>query len=369
MSKLTMSVNDFETLNLYSQKSVGEIVESVVNESANASFINMFEDSVLILDHVENKFFLADYKFDEKDLKLTIENYEEIELVKKTEEFKESVMDFFEQDDASIDDLAEAYKSQYSDGVKYISECVSESLSRKNFDNVLDYTSITDLSNNDELAEAEWFGAYVNRLQTNPISEVKAFDFESPVCVSIMETEDVAVVNSSAKEKAGDLWKNDAFKEGFVEAAKLFVEEATVEEGITSLVTLFEDYSSSLLLDKADFKTLLGKIIISEADIRSSRKVILEGVDALLEENVLSLTESDGDEEAQLSEAMIEAQSLELTTEQIETIAEELRIMSEVCEDEAVTAKLVETADALTESAEFGTDINLVKEAVSMIIL
>ena len=67
-----MSLREFEDMNLYSNKSMERIISSIVNESSNAALVNMYEDSVILLDHEEGTFYTADYKFEPKTLTLVI---------------------------------------------------------------------------------------------------------------------------------------------------------------------------------------------------------------------------------------------------------------------------------------------------------
>ena len=80
---LEMSLKEFEDMNLYSNKSMERIISSIINETSNAALVNMFEDSVILLDHDNGTFYTADYKFEAETLTLKLENFEEIFLTKR----------------------------------------------------------------------------------------------------------------------------------------------------------------------------------------------------------------------------------------------------------------------------------------------
>ena len=83
------TLKEWENINLYSNDSMQKVVASVVNSSSNAVLVNMFEDQLILLDHSDGQFYIADYDFNAKDLKLKIENYEEVELQHEESDFRE----------------------------------------------------------------------------------------------------------------------------------------------------------------------------------------------------------------------------------------------------------------------------------------
>ena len=96
---MEIKLRDFESMNLFSNKNLEKVVASVVNKSSNAVLINMFEDSLILLDHNTGQFYAADYKFDPKKLTLQIENFEPVELIKEQDEFKDKLVEFFDEDE------------------------------------------------------------------------------------------------------------------------------------------------------------------------------------------------------------------------------------------------------------------------------
>jgi hypothetical protein len=137
-----MTIKQFEEINLFSNKSIEKVVSSIVNESSNAALVAMFEDSVILLDHDDGQFYTADYTFDGKKLKLTLENFQSIDLEKEENSFKKDVSNFFESEDASAKDLAESYKDSVMEQEKFVNELISEALSTKDFDETINYKEL-----------------------------------------------------------------------------------------------------------------------------------------------------------------------------------------------------------------------------------
>ena len=380
---LEMSLREFEDMNLYSNKSMERIISSIINETSNAALVNMFEDSVILLDHDNGTFYTSDYQFDPKTLTLTLENFEEVILNKEEDEFKDSVKNFFEDEDASVEDLTESYKEKVIEQEAFINELINESLSVKNFEDIIDYKELAEANDNVSIKNEDFFKAYAERLETNPLTEVKYINFEDKVVVSLLESEPVKLVNSSIVEKAAMLWKRSEFKNSFVEAASVFVED--VEEGKDLFLSLFEEYPQVFFLDKADRKAMFGKAIISNTDLRESLQELLKGMDILFEdedidnlrEAYLAEVEEEGspeeeaketpEEEAAEKEEEEKEPAKELTPEEIKKISGELKKVAEKVEDEKLKEKLDDLIGKLDGSMEEGTRPDLVKEAIYLL--
>ena len=375
---LEMSLREFEDMNLYSNKSMEKIVSSIINESSNAALVNMFEDSVVLLDHDNGTFYTSDYQFDPKTLTLTLENFEEIFLTKEEDNFKSSVKNFFEDEDASIDELTESYKENVIEQEAFINELINETLSVKNFEDTIDYSVLAE-ANTGDLKNQEFFKSYVERLETHPLSEVKYINFSDKVVVSLLESEVVKLINSSVVDKASTLWKRSEFKDAFISAAAVFVED--VEDGKEKFVDLFEEFPQVFFLDKADRKAMFGKAIISSADLRENLQDLLKGIDILFEdEDVESLRESylaeaEGDdgpvetdkEETDEEPAEEKEDAKELAPEDIKKISSELKKVAEKVEDEKLKEKLDGLIAKLDGSMEEGTRPDLIKEAIYLL--
>lgn len=378
---LEMSLREFEDMNLYSNKSMERIISSIVNESSNAALVNMFEDSVVLLDHDSGTFYTSDYSFDPKTLTLVLENFEEILLVKEESGFKDSVKNFFEDDNASIDELSESYKENVLGQEAFINELINETLAVKNFEDMVDYKELAEANDELSIKNEEFFKAYSDRLETHPVNEVKFINFSDKVVVSLLESEKIKLINSTIAEKANDLWKKAEFKEGFVEASVLFVED--VEAGKEKFVALFEEYPQVFFLDGADRKAMFGKAIISNADLRESLQDLSKGLEILFEDEEIEtlrstyLSEAEGEEDAATDEEPAgeegeddvepDEEAKELTPEQIKSISGELKKLAEKLEDEKLKEKLDKLIAKLDGSMDEGTRPDLIKDAVYLL--
>lgn len=376
---LEMSLREFEDMNLYSNKSMEKIISSIVNESSNAALVNMFDDSLVLLDHDNGTFYTSDYSFDPKTLTLVLENFEEVLLTKEESSFKDSVKNFFEDENASVDELSESYKEDVLGQEAFINELINEALAIKNFEDMVDYSELAEANDNLSIKNEDFFKAYSERLETHPVNEVKFINFEDKVVVSLLESEKIKLINSTIAEKANDLWKNVEFKEGFVEAALLFIED--VEVGKEKFVALFEEYPQVFFLDGADRKAMFGKAIISEATLRESLKDLSKGFEILFEDEDIAtvretyLSEAEGDTEEEAEETPEEEdkekeedeEAKELTPEQIESISGELKKLAEKLEDEKLKEKLDKLIAKLDGSVDEGTRPDLIKDAVYLL--
>ena len=374
---LEMSLREFEDMNLYSNKSMEKIISSIVNESSNAALVNMFDDSLVLLDHDNGTFYTSDYSFDPKTLTLVLENFEEVLLTKEESSFKDSVKNFFEDENASVDALSESYKEDVLGQEAFINELINEALAIKNFEDMVDYSELAEANNNLSIKNEDFFKAYSERLETHPVNEVKFINFSDKVVVSLLENEKIKLINSTIAEKAHDLWKNVEFKEGFVEAASLFIED--VEAGKEKFVALFEEYPQVFFLDGADRKAMFGKAIISEATLRESLKDLSKGFEILFEDEDIAtvretyLSEAEGDTEEEAEEtpeeeaAEKDEEAKELTPEQIESISGELKKLAEKLEDEKLKEKLDKLIAKLDGSVDEGTRPDLIKDAVYLL--
>ncbi len=380
---LQMTIKQFEELNLFSNKSIEKVVSSIVNESSNAALVAMYEDSVILLDHDDGQFYAADYTFDGKKLKLTLENFQPIDLEKEENGFKKNVSTFFESEDASAKDLAESYRDSVIEQEKFVNELISEALSTKDFGEIINYKELSEANDSISILDKPYFQSYVDRLESHPLNEVKYFNWTDKVIVSLMEGEKVRLINSTAAEKANELWKKEEFKKLFNDAASVFIED--VEQGKEMLVALFEEYPQLFLLDNADRKTLFGKSIISNSNLRESLEDLQKGLDILFETEDLKelqnsylslLEESEEDEEEDEEEEDEEEDeeeedepAKELDADEVKELADELKKIADDIEDEKLKEKLDDVISKLNGSVEEGTRPDLIKEAIYLLTI
>jgi len=379
MSAFTLK--EFENLNLYSNDSMQKIVASVVNSSSNAVLVNMYEDSLILLDHEEGQFYIADYDFNAKDLSLKIENFEAVELEREEDSFRDKVYEYFDDEEGNAVELAEAYKEDVMDQEQYISELINNAMVTKDFSEIVDWSKVKDVIDEDAieaLRKDTYFKLYEARLKTHPLTEIKIFDWENPVNVSLVETEPSSIVNKTSIEKANELWKKEAFKESFEESASTLIED--VEDGTEKFKSLLEDYPQIFYLDSGDRKTLFGKAILASQNLREDMSLLIKGIDLLFENFDLAemreeyLAEAGEEEKAPEEEEGGEGKEKEEKAPEVEPIsmkkiASELKNIAEKIEDEDIKSKLEELIAKVEKGLEEGTRPDVIKEAIAILTM
>lgn len=382
-----LTLEQFENLNLFSNRNMEKVLAGIINSSSNAALVNMGEDSVIILDHKEGDFYISDYSFDRKKLVVEFTNFEKIELINESYEFENDLRNVFEDKEVDFRSLTESYKKNVAEKNEFMNDLVSFTMSRKSFDEDADYDEIKNALSEVyvESDGKQFFREYKERLETYPLCEVKRFDFTNPVKVSLIETERKNLVNESAIKKAHDLWKRESFKEKFEEASLAFVED--VDEGVNLYKKLFESYPQVLFLDSGDRKALFGKTILGIKNIREEMDDILKGLDLTFEdgdlkqlrEEYLSENEDEGEDEEVEGESEEDYQdeepeaeyepAPEVESDDVTSIVADLTRIMNKCEDQKTRGKLEDLIDRLNESIEEGTRPALVKEAIAILTL
>lgn len=376
-----LTLEQFENLNLFSNRNMEKVLTGVVNSSSNAALVNMGEDSVILLDHKEGNFYIADYEFDREKLTVEFFNYERIDLIDDSTDFENEVSKVFESDDFDISQLSESYKRSVVEKDNFINSLVSFTMSRKSFEESVDYDEVSEALSEVSLVSKnkEFFREYSERLNDYPLTEVKRFDWVNPAKVSLVETEKEKIVNKSAIAKAHDLWKRESFKSAFEEAAEVFIED--VESGTEKFKELTEEYPQIFFLDGADRRALFGKTILGVDSLRESMDDLLEGIDLLFEKYELSdLKEEyfsemeddlDLDDEDDMEDDMsgeYEPAS-EVESDDIEGLIADLRQVMDSTTDQKTVGKLEFLITKLEKGREEGTRPDVVKEAVSILTL
>lgn len=379
-------------MTLYSNKNMEKLMSTLIAESSNAVLVSTYEDGAILLDHNDGQFYMCEYEFDVDKAQISFKNFDPINLKREQTAFKDTVYSFFENEEVETSTLLEDYKTTVMAQDKFVTELVNEAMSVKDFGSVLDYSQLAQL-NEHELENEEFFKAYKERLSTHPSTSIKHFNWKDPVVVSLVESETVKIVNSTAKEKAVGLWKEPEFKTAFVEASKTFVED--VEEGVEKYADLLAQYPQIFSLDNADKKTLFGKILISDADLRESRNDILKGISLMFEreeaiktleeEYLVEGTFEDGesmdftDDKGETKPTRKEKDEMfiggkrdgkkakELNDDEHDKLAAAIKKVMDKMEDENLKNKLEEVYDKLTKSKKMGTDVKTVKEAVELL--
>lgn len=359
---MELSIKKFEELCLYSNKTLEKVMTSMVNESSNATLVNMFEDAVLLLDHKEGQFYLADYTFDNKTAQFTIENFDPINLVKNNVDFKATARKFFENDEMGTVELAESYSENVSSQDAFISDLITESMAGKDFSDTLDYSEVASMNEGISISNEKFFNSYKERLATHPVTSIKYFNWKDPVHVSLLETEKTKTISKNASAKANDLWKRAEFKEAFEKAGLALVED--VENGTEEFKGLFENYPQILKMSASDRTTLFGKTAISITTLREHRSDLVKGLSVLFEQ--FDLKDMLNEEEEADAEAAPEDAAPELTPEELAKVAGELKKIASKVTDEKIKEKL---ESIISELSGEETKPDVVKEAVELLTI
>jgi len=365
-----MTAAQFENANVFNNENVQKIIGNIVNESANAALVSVFEDAVNLFEHTTGKFFVAKWEINRKNYTVSFKNFEELAIVDETTSLKESVKDFF--DTGILEDVLSSYKKNILSKDRYITETIHDAMSRKSFEETSDYASLNEVKRSDIINEG-FVQKYATRIATKPLNKIKFFSFNEDVSVSLIPTESKKTVGSSNKDKAKNLWKQDDFKKALAEASKELVEN----KDDSYFIDLFESFPALFSLDKAERKIVLGKAVLMNKDLRDSMNIISTKVEKLLKEGEFNSVKPDyiteAEEDAAETEAPTDGETAEepaptLTPDELQKIADELTTLSGKVEDEKIKAKLDKLAAKLSSKKDEGTPVEEVKEAISIIL-
>lgn len=371
----TMTVSQLEYANIFSVENRQKVLEKIINETDNASFVSMFEDeSVILFDHEDGKFYASDYRFDEETLQVTLKGFEEVEIIKEKDVLREAVFSFFDEDQDDVSQLSEAYSTHYKQDY-YVSELISKSMSKKDFSNIIDYSSIVESEeiNLEKLMEEDWFVDYMNRNEEKPLCEMKHINWgKDSITISLLETEKIKKVTENKFERAQDLWKVDKFKRAIVEASKAMIED--VEAGVQELSEAFMMFPEFSLLDSSEKKEIFAKTILFEGSLKADAKQIVEGFTAKLKEGafdeILSESAEVLAEAGETGDGEISDKPISLNPDRVRKLSESLSILLNKSDNERLEKKINDLIERLDESAEQSyTDVYAVKEAIALLTL
>lgn len=363
---MKITVDKFNDFLLYSNKNIEKLIRGIVNESSNASFVALYEDAVMLLDHKTGTFYTSKYSFNPKEGTVMFEDFDAIELTRDTSSFKNAVDNFFEEE-GNIDTIKEAYQVFASNQEALIDSVVTESLSEKNAFDVIDYSPLEGINESVSIKDEPFYKEYQERINSHPLTSVKTFGWDKPIKVSLYETEDIKIVNKNAKANAAELYKDSTFKKRINEAFDAFVEG---EEEKLALVC--EDYSQIFYLDKADRKTLFGKSTLGNIKLMEGRNSIFKKAEELFVENEdIATIAANYLTEAEEGEEPAEDKELpkELSAEETDKLVKELEKALDKVEDEKLGNKIEALIKALNDGKETGTDVDTVKESVDLLCL
>lgn len=369
---MMITIDKFQDFLLYSNKNIEKLISKVVNESSNASLVSLYEDAVILLDHTTGNFYNAKYNFNAKEGTIMFEDFDEIQLTRDSAAFKNAVQSFFEEE-IETSDLKEAYSTFASNQEAFLDKVVSESMAEKDFNNLIDYSPLQGINEEVSIKEKSFYKEYVKRIETHPMPSIKTFNWVSPVKISLIENENIKIVNKNAKSKANSLYKDSTFKARANEAFS-----ALKEGNEETLISFVEDYSQVFYLDKADRKTVFSKATMGNADLLENRLSLFKQAETLFEENEDIATIMSNYREAEEAEAEAEDEETEtpskdapkeLTPEETDELITALETALEKVEDEKLANKIEALIKTLSDGKETGTDVETVKESISLLSL
>lgn len=354
-----MDINKFNNALLYSNKNVEKLAKKLINESANAVLMEMFDDKCILADHTTGQIFEAKYEFDGKTF--TFDNFDEISLEKSNDSLKEAIKDYFDDDNFNI---TEAYENSIADKSDVFEDSLTEALAGKNMDNVIDYSDLSGI--NKELGEfkkSDVFKVYTERLEESPTDSIKMFDWNHAVKVALIDEDCDTVLNKTMKAKAKKLRGDASFKNALNEAAK-----DALDGDNSGLEALLEENTSIVSLDKAELKELVGFSVVGSRTLMENRNKIAQIVEDIIE------NDSELSEKKALYEAEEEddnaSNAPEATEEDIESVKKALETAKSKAKDKKLIDKIDSLIDSLDESSKAGeTDVGSLKEAISILSL
>ena len=357
---MKIKINKFNDALLYTNKNIEKVAKNLVNESSNAVLMDMFDDKCHLLDHTTGQIYEADYSFDGKVF--AFENFEPVEIERDNSSLRESIMDYFNEEDV---DLSEAYEISSSSSSDLLESTISEALASKNVEEIIDYSELEGI--NEEIgnfAESKVFKDYSELLESHPTSSIKMFTWDKPVRVSLIDEDHNRFINKSIKEKAVNLKKDADFKKNLTEAAKEFL------NGNNELLeNLVYNTPALLALDKASLTELVGLTVIGNKSLMEGRKEIISGINSIIsEDGALVEKQKALLEELPDEEGSAASDSTEVTEKDCDAAVDALKKAKEKVSDEKLASKIDEIIDSLKASCKAGeTDVEAMKEAVEIL--
>jgi len=373
---------------------IESMIRGFINESANASVVAVYDDSLVLLDTVNEDFYSCGYHYNPDTLSILLDKFEKIDLEEDdTVNFKVAVKDYLISEDEDAKDLLNAYMNTINKSKSAIQTIVAEAVADKDYSNTADYEELSFINEEfTELRESEFFKAYQERLLTHPVNRVLVLDWENPVAFTLLETtEPKAYINSKSKKKAKDCCASKNFKKKMCAACKTFVEN--VEEGGDMLVEMFSENLSLFSLDKTELKEAVAKAIMLDPELNGEYKKIAEAVVHFISNDeafqylreaidIDDSGDSDGDKkETHTADGEVPAEDAgeekkdgedkkddenkapELTSDDKEKLVSALKKVIEKSTDDKIKEMAQDLLDKF-DTEDDGTHVNDVKEAV-----
>jgi hypothetical protein len=374
---------------------IESMIRGFINESANASVVAVYDDSLVLLDTLKEEFYTCNYHYNPDTLSIVLEGFEPIELEEDNSiDFKLAVKDYLISESDDSRDLLNSYMKTLNKSKSAIESLVAESIADKDYSNVADFEELSFINEEfEDLRESEFFQAYQERLLTHPLNNVLVLDWETPVAFTLLETtEPKSYINSKSKEKAKKLCASKKFKKQVCNACAQFVED--VEEGGDMLVEMFSENPSLFSLNSTELKEAVAKSIMLDPTLNEDYKKISEAVVHYVNNDesfqylreAIDIDDEGDDKEEKAAEAEKPAEdageekkndeekkkdddkAVELTAEDKEKLISALKTVSEKVTDEKIKKMVDDLLDEL-DTEDDGTKVESVKEAVRLLSL
>lgn len=356
-----MDISKFNNALLYSNKNVEKLAKKLVNESANAALMEMFDDKCILADHTTGQIFEAKYKFDGNTF--VFEDFEEVQLEHNNDALKEAISDYF--DDADIS-LKEAYESNSGSNSDVFEESLTEALAGKNMDNVINYSELSGI--NEEIGDvkkSDTFKVYTERLAKVPTNSIKLFDWKNPVRVSLIDEDKNKILNKSMKAKAKKLKTDANFKKELAEAA---MEALNGDESL--LEDLIKENISIVALDNAELKESIGLSVVGNRTLMENRNKIVDMINTIVEEDEELASKKTEVEASASTEDEKKDDAPEAKEQDVSAIKSALETAKSKATDEKLVSKIEDIISSLDTASSAGeTDVGAVKEAVELLSL
>ena len=258
---------------------IESMVRGFINESANASVVAVYDDSLVLLDTINEEFYSCNYHYNPDTLSVILEGFDKIELEEDDSvDFKVAVKDYLISEDDDSRNLLNSFMKTLNKSKSAVQAIVTEAIADKDYSNAADYEELSFINAGfEDLRESDFFKAYQERLITHPLNNVLVLDWETPVAFTLLETtEPKAYINSQKKKKAKKLCGTKDFKKKMCAACKEFVED--VEEGGDMLIEMFSNNLSLFSLNKTELKEAVAKAIMLDPQLNGEYKKIAEAV-------------------------------------------------------------------------------------------
>lgn len=277
MAKMTYSQLHGVIMN--DNTNIESMIRGFINESANASVVAVYDDSLVLLDTINENFYTCKYHYNPDTLSVILEGFDKIELEEDNSlDFKIAVKDYLISEEDDSRELLNSYMKTLNKSKSAIESIVAESVSDKDYSKAADYEELSFINEEfEDLRESEFFKAYTERLITHPLNNVLILDWENPVAFTLLETtEPKAYINSKSKEKAKKCCASKKFKKQMCAACLQFTE--SVEDGGDMLIEMFSENPSLFSLNQTELKEAVAKAIMLDPKLNSEYKKIAEAV-------------------------------------------------------------------------------------------